>query len=299
MTASEATHRDWFGLEVFRPGPRFVRDGARCYLLEEIGSTSDFLLGRGPAATGRLCTWDGWGWQARPLTPLAPVTGPVIGMLVAARRQTAGRGRQGRGWLDCGGLQMSCVVPTHRADFDHGFSVWMGLMVVLALRDDFGLDVGLKWPNDVMAGDRKLGGLIVDNVGQRDGANVVAGLGLNLTADAGQFPPSLQGRATSVWLETARTVQPGEVAGAVLARIDAELDRFGSEGWGAFTAEFARCDALKGCEVVFRTAERDVVGRADGIDGSGALRVITGDGSLQRFRAGDVHVTKIVRGESA
>ena len=138
MTA--ATHRDWFGLDRFRPGPRFVRDGARCFLLEEVGSTSDFLLGRGEPATGRICEWDGWGWRAQPLRNLRAVGEARLGTVVVAHRQTAGRGRQGRGWTDCGGLHMSCVVPNHRADFELGFSVWLGLMVVLALRDDCGLD---------------------------------------------------------------------------------------------------------------------------------------------------------------
>ena len=52
MTAKAATHRDWFGLAAFRPVPRFVRGGARCYLLEEVGSTSDFLLAAALALRG-------------------------------------------------------------------------------------------------------------------------------------------------------------------------------------------------------------------------------------------------------
>jgi BirA family biotin operon repressor/biotin-[acetyl-CoA-carboxylase] ligase len=292
---TEATHRDWFGLEIFRPGPRFVRAGASCYLLEDVPSTSDFLLGRGRAATGRLCRWDGWGWQARPLAPLSPVAAPVMGTLVVARRQTAGRGRQGRRWQDCGGLHMSCVVPRQRADFTQGFSVWLGLMVVLALREAFGLNARLKWPNDILVAGNKLGGLIVDNVHYGRSANVVAGLGINLTTRRAEFPPQLQGRATSVWLETGRSVRPGEVAGAVLARVGAELNRFGSEGWAAFASERERYDALRGCEVAFRDAESEVAGRADGIDERGALRVVTGDGSVVRIRAGDVHVGGLSR----
>ena len=62
--AGGPVHRDWFGLADFRPGARFVRDGAALYLLDEVGSTNDFLLGRGRPAPGRLCTWDGWGWNA-------------------------------------------------------------------------------------------------------------------------------------------------------------------------------------------------------------------------------------------
>lgn len=296
MAADAATRRDWFGLADFTPAPRFVRDGACCYLLERVGSTSDFLLGRGPSATGRYCTWESWGWQARPLARLAPVSAAVVGTLVAARTQTAGRGRQGRSWLDCGGLQMSCVLPAHRADFDRGFSVWMGLMVVLALRDTYGLDARLKWPNDLVVGGRKLGGLIVDRIARGDETSVVAGLGLNLTADAGRFPAELQGRATSVWLESGLVLRPGEVATTVVARIDAELDRFRDAGWSAFTGDFVRCDAIGSREVFFRTADEEIFGRSDGIDEKGALQVITADGRRRSFRAGDVHVARVLRG---
>jgi len=288
MTA--ATHRDWFGLDRFRPGPRFVRDGARCFLLEEVGSTSDFLLGRGEPATGRICEWDGWGWRAQPLRNLRAVGEARLGTVVVARRQTAGRGRQGRGWTDCGGLHMSCVVPNHRADFELGFSVWLGLMVVLALRDDCGLDARLMWPNDVMVRERKIGGILVDSIGHGAKSCVVAGLGLNLSTAPEGFPPSLQGRATSILIETGHVMRPGDIASLVLRRVEAELDRFGSEGWHPFQQALTCCDCLLGQEVTVHRAGRTRTGRAAGFDDRGALRLITVDGRIHRYHAGDVHL---------
>ena len=93
----ESVARDWFGLDVFQVGPRFLRDSGILYLLDEVGSTSEFLRGGGDPARGRLCTWDGWGWKARKQALLDPVTSPTPGTVVVARQQTVGRGRQGKG----------------------------------------------------------------------------------------------------------------------------------------------------------------------------------------------------------
>ncbi|MFO7655189.1 MAG: biotin--[acetyl-CoA-carboxylase] ligase [Candidatus Krumholzibacteriia bacterium] len=287
--AERATRRDWFGLETFRPGPRFLRAGARCYLLEEVGSTSDFLLGRGAAAVGRRADWDGWGWRAQSLQRLSPVDDPRVGDLVASRRQTAGRGRLGRRWFDCGGLQVSSVVPNRRADFVHGFSVWLGLMVVWSLREDHELDAMLKWPNDVLVGGRKLGGLLVDRVGGEERGLVVAGLGLNLSAGPADFPAELQGRTTSMRLETGRVPRPAEVIGPILRTIDRWLGTFAHRGWGPFRTLLADCDVLAGRWVALDVAGGRVTGKVAGIDHQGALVVAVG-GSERRYHAGEVHL---------
>jgi len=177
------THRDWFGLSNFAPGPEFTRNGTQFYLLEKVGSTSDFLLGRGGAATGRLCHWQGWGWQAANFKRHVPPRQPVPGTLAVARRQDQGRGRQGRIWYDCGGLFISWVWPVESQALQNGLAVWAGLMIVLALRERFGLDIQLKWPNDFLVGGLKLGGLLLDRVGSGSTGYIVAGLGVNLSAE--------------------------------------------------------------------------------------------------------------------
>jgi BirA family biotin operon repressor/biotin-[acetyl-CoA-carboxylase] ligase len=283
-----ATRRDWFGLDGFRPGRRIARGGGSCYLLESVGSTNDFLQGRGGAATGRLCTWDGWGWRAEELCELAPPTKAPVGTLVAARRQTAGRGRRGRTWHDCGGLHVSMIVPQRRLDFEGGLSVWLGLMVVLALREDLGVPALLKWPNDVIVNGRKLGGLIVERSGGDD-PRTVAGLGLNLSAGPGEFPAALQGSATSLRLETGRTERPGDLLGRILQRIDTQLDRFNEAGWEPFREQIAACDHLAGRWITLAVASGRVTGKAVGIDERGALIVAVGEREC-RYHAGDVHI---------
>lgn len=293
--------RDWFGLDAFLPGPRFTRDGGQLYLLDEVGSTNDFLRGRGPDAVGRLCRWDGWGWVAQSRTRQAPVRVLQPGTVVVARRQTAGRGRQGRQWLDCGGLHLSVSVPRHRAVFNRGFSVWLGLIVTLVLREGERVDARLKWPNDIVVDRRKLGGLLLERAGEAEGApagaQVVAGLGLNLGGGRRDLPWAVRDTATSLAAEGGRVPRLGDLCARLLHRVEAELDRFCDEGWATYRPALELLDCLLGQRVRLVTRQGEVCGRAVGIDEQGALLVERelpdGGKVVEAVRAGDVHLLPI------
>jgi BirA family biotin operon repressor/biotin-[acetyl-CoA-carboxylase] ligase len=289
--------RDWFGLDVFQVGPRLLRDSGHLYLLDEVGSTSEFLRGFGEPALGRFCRWDGWGWKARQQEKLPPVTDPAPGTMVVARRQTAGKGRQGRSWEDCGGLHLSVVVPPHRASFAQGFSVWLGLVTVLVMRDEFQVDARLKWPNDILVGKRKLGGILLENTWNGNQKLVVAGLGMNLNAALGDFPPHLQVSATSTLIETDRHLKPAEVGGRIMARVEQELDPFQEQGWGPYRSALSYLDCLLGLEIQLKAGGRDFRGRAIGIDDNGHLQVEDERGRVALFSAGDVHLTSLEKSD--
>ena len=91
-------------------------------------------------------------------------------------------------------------------------------------------------------------------------------------------------------METGHAPRPGEIAALVLQRIEAELDLFGAEGWRPFQRALTCCDCLLGQEVTVHRAGKSVTGRAAGLDDRGALRVITVDGRIHRYHAGDVHL---------
>lgn len=289
--------RDWFGLDGFRPGPRFTRQGAVLYLLDEVGSTNAFLHGRGGPVPGRRCEWDGWGWRARHHGSQDPPRRPCPGTVVVARRQTAGRGRQGRSWLDCGGLNLSVLVPEHRASFARGFSVWLGLVTVLTLREEFHLDARLKWPNDILVRGRKLGGILVEAVTGDGPAVVAAGLGLNVETEAAGFPPELQGLATSIRRETGDVPRLGDLAGRLLARVEEGLDAFAAEGWRPFRPALACLDCLLGQRVELVSGDESWEGRAVGLDDRGQLLLEEPDGRTTAHPVGDVHLAPIRNGE--
>lgn len=286
---NKSVSRDWFGLDIFESGVRFRRLGARLLLLENVPSTNDFLLGRGPSALGRLCQWEDWGWRALDLEQLAPMAQLKRGTVVVAHRQSAGRGRQGRTWVDCGGLHLSIVIPPHPASLQKGFSVWLGLMVVLALREEFNLDARLKWPNDILVGERKLGGILLERIGNGE-CNMVAGMGLNIMTRTEEFPPELRPLATSIFMETGQVHKPGAIAGCIVRRVEDEFDRFAKEGWLPWQASLSALDCLLGRQIKIRSGGKTYEGRSLGIGPEGVLLVEYPGGEVHRFYAGDVHL---------
>lgn len=288
--------RDWFGLKVFESGVRFRRTGARLYLLEEVPSTNDFLLGRGPAALGRICHWKEWGWQADKKEELAPIDRLERGNVVVARRQSAGKGRQGRSWSDCGGLNLSVVIPDHPAARQKGFSVWLGLMVVLAMREDFNLDARLKWPNDIMVGERKLGGILLETQ-QRNGGGMIAGLGMNISTGLTDFPGQLQGTATSLVHETGHKFKPGAIAGCIVRRVEDEFDRFARDGWLPWQPSLSALDCLLGRQIRILSGKNIFEGRSLGIGLEGTLLVQEKSQQTKVFYAGDVHLLPLEKEE--
>ena len=145
--------------------------------------------------------------------------GEAAGLVLVAGEQTAGRGRLGRAWVAPAGTALTFsvllrpAVPANRLGW---LPLVCGLAVVDAVRAATGLPVGLKWPNDVLAGDGKLGGILVERVGGTDAA--VAGIGLNVAMTADQLPVPA---ATSLAVELAPAAAPSveELLAVVLDRL--------------------------------------------------------------------------------
>jgi len=163
----------------------------------------------------------------------------------------------------------------------------------LLLRKEFSLDARLKWPNDIVVGGRKCGGILLQRSGPPENGTVVVGVGLNLGTEPGSFPGDLQGRATSYRIETGRAVSPGAVGGALLARIAGKTGRFVTEGWQADRDSLALMDSLLGQRVQLDLAGEVYRGRAAGIDDDGGLMLVTEDGHSRSFCVGDVHLVPL------
>lgn len=200
--------------------------------------------------------------------------GAQEGTAVLARRQTAGRGRAGRTFLSPeGGLYLSVVLrplaPLHRWGI---LPLAAGSAVARDLRAS-GIDALLKWPNDVLVGGAKVGGILVESR-MGDAPFSVVGIGVNL-GKAPQLPgvAGLDGRAGSAREVAARLVPRLVAASATLAR----------DGPAALAA-----DAREICATLGRAVEWDGrKGVARDVDDDGSLVVET-DGGLERVVAGDV-----------
>lgn len=197
-----------------------------------------------------------------------------------AEQQSAGRGRRGRRWLAAGpgSLCLSLQWHSRRALGESSLlPLVAGLACAEALRG-LGAPVGVKWPNDLLAGDAKLGGLLVEARGAPAGGGTAAviGVGLNL-----RLPPELRAALpedAQPVTDLAAVLPPplpprNAVAAALLAALVARLETFEQAGWNTLAAAWAAVDVLAGRRVRVRDARGDAWGEVLGLAGDGALRV--------------------------
>jgi len=217
------------------------------------------------------------------------------GEALLAEYQTAGRGRRGRGWVAPPGgaicLSLSWMFA-HRPRDLSSLGLVIGVCALRALRGAGVEHLRLKWPNDLLIEDRKLGGILIELRTESTGpACVVIGIGVNVALGASLLEKiALTGLAP---VDLASCGLKDSSRNAVAARlISACVDgllEFERDGLKPFVREWVEADALRGRPVTVMGAEGASRGVARGIDLDGALLVETPAGLL-RFVSGDVSV---------
>ena len=207
--------------------------------------------------------------------------GAASGTVIAARRQTAGRGRMGRHWHSAAGdsLTFSLLwrVPAGRPV--EGLSLAVGVAVAEALEMAGVQGLALKWPNDILRGDGKLGGILVELSGNA----AVIGIGINL-----RLPEDLPAdiRATAASLDGA--VDASRLLGAILVSLHDVLATFAAEGFAALAGRWQQRHAHAGHDVSILSAQGPILaGRCLGVAPDGALLLQTAAG-VERVISGEV-----------
>jgi BirA family transcriptional regulator, biotin operon repressor / biotin---[acetyl-CoA-carboxylase] ligase len=212
-----------------------------------------------------------------------------------AEYQSAGRGRRGRAWLAPPGGAICLSLSWTFGEVPQDLSA-LGLVIgVCALRALRGLGVvgaGLKWPNDLLIGDRKLGGVLIELRAESAGpACVVVGIGLNVALGAALTRQLAESGTAATDRASAGLAAPSRnaVAAGLISVCVKGLLEFERQGLKPFIEEWRAADALRGRPVSVSGAEGTARGLARGIDLHGALVIETPQG-LRRFMSGDVTV---------
>ncbi|MBI2162201.1 MAG: biotin--[acetyl-CoA-carboxylase] ligase [Candidatus Rokubacteria bacterium] len=234
--------------------------------------------------------------------------GAADGSVIVADHQSAGRGRRGRAWTDAPGTSLLASIlvrPALAPALWPAFSLTAAVAVAEALGRLTGLAVRLKWPNDVLVGDRKIAGILLESRVSADGgtgvsephrtslrppadravlavpATIIIGIGINLAQR--EFPPELAGRATSVALETGQAPPRDAVLAAVLEEFGAWRRRLEGEGFAPVRARW-----LALADTIGRRVTVDAVsGVAVDLAPDGAL-LVEDHGRLRRIVAGEI-----------
>jgi BirA family transcriptional regulator, biotin operon repressor / biotin---[acetyl-CoA-carboxylase] ligase len=214
--------------------------------------------------------------------------GAHSGFLVAASRQTMGRGRLGRGWESPPdrGLYVSILLRPDLPMAEAGkLTILSSVATVDAVEAVSGLRPQIKWPNDLMLGRRKLAGLLIETEpkGKRM-AFAVIGIGLNVRQEAGDFSPDVRRLATSLFLATGRMYRRADLLVALLQALERRLSEPFDEAREAWTAS----SLTLGQRVTLTTVRGRKHGQAVGLDESGALLLRGDSGEVETVTAGDM-----------
>ncbi|WP_048055058.1 biotin--[acetyl-CoA-carboxylase] ligase [Thermococcus onnurineus] len=204
------------------------------------------------------------------------------GTVVVADRQTAGKGRKGRTWASPeGGLWMSVILKPKAEPKHLSKLVFIGALAVVDTLWKFGIEAGIKWPNDVWVNGRKICGVLTEG---RIGEFVILGIGLNVNNDA---PEELRKMATSMREFLGREVSLSEVFHALIRNLDHWYRLFLNGRYAEIISALKERSIVLGKEVKIIDDETELVGRAVDIDVDGALILETPKGRV-RVLHGDV-----------
>jgi BirA family biotin operon repressor/biotin-[acetyl-CoA-carboxylase] ligase len=149
--------------------------------------------------------------------------GAPEGLVVIAERQTSGRGKQGKRWESrVGGLWTSIVLrPSHPSSYAQIFTLVGAVAAAEAIRMMSGLEVLIRWPNDLILAGKKIGGILCEaKVAGRKIRHLVMGIGINVNQAEGDFSLPLRGSATSLRHESGRIWDRRVLAEAIYDRLD-------------------------------------------------------------------------------
>ncbi len=215
------------------------------------------------------------------------------GTVVLAETQTAGRGRLARPWdSPQGGIWMSIILKP-RIPMAQAYRINMAVSVALAraISGLYGLEAKIKWPNDLLIGERKLCGILMEisaEVDQLDYA--VVGIGINTNLDVSVFPDKW--RATSISDELGSDVSRTDLIQRILQELEETYIKMGSE---EIYEEWCRRSATLGKYVRITSSLGDMEGEAVAMSRDGALCLKT-EGGLKRVLAGDcIHLRALSR----
>ncbi len=204
---------------------------------------------------------------------------------VAATAQTQGRGRAGRAWHSPpgAGLYLSWIGRPRFPQSLGSVVPLMAAVTVAELCERLGVKVQLKWPNDVLIGNRKLAGVLCEARGTPREWTVIIGIGLNIFRPEGGYPDAVPAVALDEY--TREELDPKDLAEELVSRLDARLTELGRDGGAPVIGAWERRGYPRGS-----TLQRgDLRGTFAGLTDEGALRLATETG-IHTIHAGDVDI---------
>ena len=212
------------------------------------------------------------------------------GNVVLAEYQSHGRGRRGSSWVSPIGSGLSLSTQWHfeqPVDSLTCLSLAVGSAVIRVLKKMGFKGVGLKWPNDIIFQNRKLGGILIEIRGETAGpCDVVIGLGLNIA-----FPADFEANIKQPWIDLAgiKNSIPSRnvIAAELISELMLLLDAYSVSKTEHIVKEWQEYDCMRGKQAKLILPDKNITGQIVGIDNDGALLMSVND-NVRKFTAGEI-----------
>jgi BirA family biotin operon repressor/biotin-[acetyl-CoA-carboxylase] ligase len=208
--------------------------------------------------------------------------GEPEGTVVVADAQTAGRGRWDHTWSSSPGNDLLFTLllrPQGPARFVLPITLVFSLAVSTVLARLLRVELGVKWPNDIVAGDAKIGGILAEGSTLPGRTSYVAvGTGVNVNSDESDFDAELKGRAVSCRTLTGRRWERPALLADLLGAMELHYEQFSRQGFSALRGRYEQALTIRGRRVLLERGGVQVTATVDGVNDDGALRLIPAGG---------------------
>lgn len=216
------------------------------------------------------------------------------GTVIVADMQDKGRGRLGRSWVSPPrvNVYMSIMLRPDMESRNMPFlTIIAGVVCARVLRNITGLPVSIKWPNDLICFDRKLGGILTEARSEADKiVTAIIGIGINVNSERRHLPSSIRSVATSLRFETGKIWSRTEIVAGILDEFEKTYMMFINKGKTPIIKLWKQLSSMLGKRVSVMSVHETLTGLAEDVDDDGLLMLRMGSGTLKRVSSGDVSI---------
>jgi len=218
------------------------------------------------------------------------------GIVVVADSQTRGRGRLGRKWISPSGVNLYFSVilqPPFSQQESTILPLAAAASAVNAIKGYPGLNANIKWPNDILIGNKKTGGILVEHKSGHDKTDMlIIGMGINVNMTLDSLPDDIMPIATSLMIENGSEVDRIKLLGGLLAELESSYKLLIKGDKQSLVNKWADSVSTIGKEISVKINNQIISGTARALTGSGGLLIRMPDGKEKTITAGDVTIIK-------
>ncbi|MFH2059944.1 MAG: biotin--[acetyl-CoA-carboxylase] ligase [Pseudomonadota bacterium] len=218
--------------------------------------------------------------------------GAPQGSVVIAEDQSHGRGRKDRQWFSLPekSIMMSLILrPTLPPEKAPRITLLAAVAAAKALINLTDLNIRIKWPNDILVGNKKLAGISTGLSTDMDTVNyVILGIGLNVGTRLSDFPDELQNIATSIMIESGQTISRVKIIKEFLFQFETYYDILHDKGFEPILAQWKELADITDKRISIALHDKTISGIVLDIDHDGVLILQTSDKTIHRILSGDV-----------